>query len=59
MTHQAIRISLALWDRLLKALNAALFTVVLCIGLYALLTNFSEARSAVSKLFARGCPDHC
>ncbi len=53
MTHQAIRISLALWDRLLKALNAALFTVILCIGLYALVTNFSEARGAAGKLFAK------
>ena len=53
MTHQAIRISLALWARLLKSFNAALFTGLLCVGLYALVTNFSEARGAVGKLFVK------
>jgi hypothetical protein len=53
MTHQAIRISLALWERLLKSLNAALFTILLCIGLYALVTNFSEARGVLGKLFVK------
>jgi len=53
MTHQAIRISLAIWERLLKSLNAALFTVLLCIGLYAIVTNFSEARGVLGKLLVK------
>ncbi|MGD9543031.1 MAG: rRNA methylase [Methylocystis sp.] len=53
MTHQTIRISLVIWERLLKSLNAALFTALLCLGLYALLTNFSEARGALGKLFVK------
>jgi hypothetical protein len=51
MTHQTIRVSLALWDKLLKSLNAALFTGLLCVGLYALVTNFSQAEGAAGKLF--------
>ncbi|MFO1102081.1 MAG: rRNA methylase [Methylocystis sp.] len=51
MTHQTIRVSLALWDKLLKSLNAALFTGLLCVGLYALVTNFSRAEGAAGKLF--------
>ncbi|MGD9658157.1 MAG: rRNA methylase [Methylocystis sp.] len=51
MTHQTIRISLALLDRLFKSLNTALFTALLCVGLYALVTNFSQAQGAVGKLF--------
>ncbi len=53
MTHQAIRISLCIWERLLKSFNAALFTGLLCIGLYGLVTNFSEARGALAKLFVK------
>ena len=49
MTHQAIRVSLILWQRLLKSLNAAVFTGMLCVGLYALVTNFAEARGAIGK----------
>ena len=53
MTHQTIRISLMLWERLLKSLNGALFTGLLCIGLYALVANFTETRAAVGKLFVK------
>ena len=53
MTHQAIRISLILWQRLLKSLNAAVFTGMLCVGLYALVTNFAEARGAIGKVFVK------
>ncbi|NUJ81439.1 rRNA methylase [Methylocystis sp. FS] len=53
MTHQTIRISLMLWERLLKSLNAALLTGLLCVALYALVTNISEARGAVGKLFVK------
>lgn len=53
MTHQTIRISLMLWERLLKSLNAALLTALLCVALYALVTNFSEARGAIGKLFVK------
>lgn len=51
MTHQTIRISLMLWERLLKSLNAALVTALLGVALYALVANFSEARDALGKLF--------
>lgn len=51
MTHQTIRVSLALWDKLLKSVNAALFTGLLCIGLYALVTDFSQAKGVAGKLF--------
>lgn len=53
MTHQAIRVSLMLWERLLKSLNAAVFTAILCVGLYALVTNLTEARGALGKLFVK------
>ena len=53
MTHQTIRISLMLWERLLKSLNAALLTALLCVALYALVTNLSEARGAIGKLFVK------
>jgi len=53
MTHQTIRISLMLWERLLKSLNAALLTALLGVGLYALVANFSEARDAVGKFFLK------
>ncbi|KAF0129122.1 MAG: RNA small subunit methyltransferase H [Methylocystaceae bacterium] len=53
MTHQAIRVSLILWQRLLKSLNAAVFTGMLCVGLYALVTNFAEARGAIGKAFVK------
>lgn len=53
MTHQTIRISLMLWERLLKSFNAALLTALLGVGLYALVTNFAEARGAVGKIFVK------
>lgn len=53
MTHQTMRISLLLWERLLKSLNVALLTALLCVALYALVTNLSEARSAFGKLFVK------
>ena len=53
MTHQTIRISLMVWERLLKSLNVALLTALLCVGLYALVTNLTEARDALGKLSLR------
>ncbi|TLG72799.1 rRNA methylase [Methylocystis sp. B8] len=53
MTHQTIRFSLMLWERLLKSFNAALLTALLGVGLYALVTNFAEARGAVGKIFVK------
>ncbi|MBM3577846.1 MAG: rRNA methylase [Alphaproteobacteria bacterium] len=53
MTHQTIRISLMLWERLLKSLNVALLTALLGVGLYALVANFSETRDALAKFFLK------
>lgn len=51
MTHQAVRVSLVVWERLLKTLNAAIFSAALCVAFYGLVTNFSEVRTAVGRLF--------
>lgn len=51
MSHQAIRFSLVVWERLLKSVNAAIFTALLLLGLYAIATNFAEMRAGLSRLF--------
>lgn len=51
MSYQSIRLSLATWERLLKSLNAAIFTAALCVALYGLIANFSALRNAIADLF--------
>ncbi|MEF3365398.1 rRNA methylase [Methylocystis sp. 9N] len=51
MSHQAIRFSFVIWERLLKSLNAAIFTALLLLGLYAVATNFAEMSAGVRRLF--------
>jgi hypothetical protein len=53
MTHQAIRISLAVWGRVLKAFNEGIFTAALCVAFYGLVANFSDVRAGVGKLFGK------
>lgn len=53
MTQQAIRVSLVVWQRVLKTLNAAIFTAALGVAFYGLVTNFSDVRAGVGRLFAK------
>lgn len=53
MTHQAIRVSLVVWERLLKTLNAAIFTAALGVAFYGVVTNFSDVRAGVGRLFSK------